>query len=174
VKVKENKDKRMVHCGLCNVDIPDGNWDKHKKSKQHQKYLNDPTLISKMLGESQANLFRAMIGARQVHVKHKDQINKNSADDLWNWHVAVRDSGGDKNELHENIKAIFQFLISKYGQKDYRTLHVKGILDQGLSDVQDLEDIRYIIHAEAEGITHETNDVHGLWLKSLKEEKEKV
>jgi len=159
----------MMHCGLCNVDIPDGDWDKHKKSQQHQKYLNNPALLNTMIRESQANLFRTMIGARQVRVKLRDQIDKNNADDLWNWHVAVRGSGGDINELRENVKAIFQFLRSKYGQDDYRTRHIQQILNRDLFDVQELEDTRYIIHAEAEGITHETSGAHGAWLKSLKE-----
>ena len=162
------KDKRMLRCGVCNVDIPDGDWKKHEESEQHQKYINDPNLLTTLYKENQANMLRGMIGARQVHVKPSDQIDKKSPDDLWNWHVAVRDSGCDPKEIRENITAIFRYLLDKYGQSDYRTRHVKKILDQGASSVQDLEDVRYIIHAEAEGITHETDDSHGSWLKSLK------
>lgn len=162
------KNKRMLRCGVCNVDIPDGDWDKHVKSEQHQQYLKNPALLNTLFRENQANLFRAMIGARQTHVKPNDQIDKNNADDLWNWHIAVRGAGGDIHEIRENVRAIFQFLRSKYGQDDYRTLHIQRILDRDLFDVQELEDTRYIIHAEAAGITHETDNVHGQWLKTLK------
>jgi len=167
---KRKKKKQIINqlsCGICNINVED--WDKHVKTKQHQKYLNSPDLITKMFAESQTNLFRNMIGAKQVQVKLEDQIDKTNANDLWNWHVAVRDSGGDLKELKRNIKAIYLFLLNKYGKSDYRTLHVKKIFELKIFYSQDLEDIRYIIHAEAEGITHETDNVHGFWLKTLKD-----
>ena len=156
-----------ARCGICNVDVED--WAKHEKSKQHQKYLNDPVLMNKLLSENTTNVFRTLIGARQVRVKPSDQIDTKNPNDLWNWHVAVRDSGCDVQEIRENIMAIFLFLLDKYGQSDYRAIHVKTVLDRDVFDSQDLEDTRYIIHAEAEGITHETDDAHGSWLKTLKD-----
>jgi len=169
-KEEKKEDKRQLRCGICNVAVED--WDKHAKTEQHQKYINDPALIIRAMAESRANMFRAMIGARQVRVKPSDQIDKKNPDDLWNWHVAIRGSGGDVNELRENIMAICLYLLDKHGQADYRTSHVKGIIEKASFDIQDLEDVRYIIHAEAEGITHETDDVHGHWLKALKEKYE--
>ena len=160
-----------ARCGVCNVEVDD--WDKHVKSPQHQKYLNDPNFMARAIAENRANVTRLMIGARQVRVKPSDQIDKSNPNDLWNWHVSVRDSGGHVSELRENVMAIFLFLLDKYGKHDYRTRHVRHILDGELTS-QELEDIRYIIHAEAEGITHETDDGHGYWLKSLKRKLEKV
>jgi len=159
--------KSKVRCGICNVDVED--WEEHEKSEQHQKYLNNPALMTRILSESQANVFRMMIGARQVRVKPTDQIDRKNPNDLWNWHVAVRDAGGDIGEIRENTKAILLFLRDKYGSSDYRTLHIKGILERDDFEVQDLEDTRYVIHAEAEGITHETDSTHGQWLKTLRE-----
>lgn len=166
---KQKKKHQVVQCGICNVEVE--NWEEHEKSEQHQRYVNDPTLITKMMAESKTNLFRQMIGARPVRIKPRDQIDKTNADDLWNWHVSIRDSDTDMLALRENIIAILQLLRSKYGSSDYRTIHVKKIVESRDFTTQNLEDARYIIHAEAEGITHETDNVHGRWLKNLKDEK---
>jgi len=113
-----------------------------------------------------------MIGAKEVRIKPTDQINVEDPNDLWNWHVAVRDSGGDIKELRRNILAIYQYLLKRYNSSDYRTQHIEKVVNKRYFDSQDLEDVRYIIHAESEGITHNTDDIHGHWLKILKDKYE--
>jgi hypothetical protein len=52
----------MIHCGLCNKQVKDGEWEKHVASKEHQESLKNPQLRMQRYLEHQEEQARRMAG----------------------------------------------------------------------------------------------------------------
>ena len=76
------KDKNVLHCGVCQVEIPDDDWEKHVKSEQHQKTIRGfgglDALVSReaLLADLETNARMGILTAPGIDDATKDGTGK--------------------------------------------------------------------------------------------------